>query len=114
MWNRSSQIIQYINGEAIYDYSPWCVVTVSANRQYVTIKALEHQDNTYPSGEKHFWMSNNTRKLVDELISIFEKPKMIQYGKISVTTSTHNKSINHHWPNSKGVGVSTYPRRNNH
>lgn len=75
----------------VYDYSPWCIITV--NEQYMTIKALQHKDNVYPTAEKDYWMGEQARKILQSFRAVFENKLLpIQYGAIKVWTNPDNKT----------------------
>lgn len=75
----------------IYDYSPWCIITV--NDHYMTIKTLEHEDNVYPTGEKDYWLGQQSRRILQSFRSVFENKILpIQYGKIRVWTNPNNNT----------------------
>lgn len=74
-----------------YDYSPWLTVTVYS--QYMTIEALEHEDNVYTAGQKHYWLGEQQRKILKNIKALFDNKLIpVQYGKITVLTAPYNKS----------------------
>ena len=67
-----------------FDYSPW--VTVTLYRQYMTVTALEHEDNVYPAGQKHYWLGEEQRKVlmlsklkIDQLNVSLRKDSVLKY-----------------------------------
>ena len=88
--------------EQILDYSPWCIVTISANRQYVTIETLEHEDNTYPTAQKHLWMVESTKQLLNVMKAVFERPTTITYGNITVI-KTNQPNMVQQWTQTRGT-----------
>lgn len=76
--------------EKIIDYSPWCIVYVYT--QYITIETLHHEDNTYPTTQKHFWMMKSTRQLLNVLKAVFEQPQINTYGQINVIKATKKQT----------------------
>ena len=83
-----------------FDYSPW--VTVTLYRQYMTVTALEHEDNVYPAGQKHYWLGEEQRKVLRQIKGLFEDQLTpIQYGNIIVMGSPYTKSFIP-WPSDRG------------
>lgn len=79
-----------------YDFSPWCIVTTG--NQYMTVQALEHEDNLYPAGEHHIWNGKRQRELLARIRSVFENRIYPQkYGSILVMT-TQNTNTQIPWP----------------
>ena len=48
--------------EQIIDYSPWCLVTISQNKQYITIETYPHEDNNHTPQTKTIWYEEEILK----------------------------------------------------
>lgn len=64
--------------EQIIDYAPWCLVTISQNKQYITIETYPHEDNNHTPQTKTIWYEE---EILKNLRAVFERPLKRQYGK---------------------------------